>query len=648
MRKALILTTALVMLLQPVMAGNAKAESLRDMHIQSAFLFAKRQNWHEAVAHARMAHDEILEKYFIWEYLRDPQSDATFEQINRFLDENPSWPDRTLLEKHAEVALMAANPTDDMLDEWFSKHPSQTNLVKLKRAKNAEALKAMIRSAWVSDNYDKATEKRILEKYHSILRSSDHVRRIDRLLWEGNESDAKRLLKYVPRSYQRLFQARIALTNNEDSGPAALKKVPRELMGDAGLIYARIWWRMRENDRDGVRELLLSAPAQVPYPEKWWRLRDRQVREALAEGNVHMAERLLQRTGQKPDTVEYKEAEWLRGWITLEYRHSPDKAYEMFTKLHEQMETPFGKARAAYWAGRSAQHIVKSDPARWFGEASRYPTTFYGQLADWELQKHDENRHGHYIESSVQPTQEERERFKRRELVRLVYTLSAAQQTDLAGRFIFYIAQNAKSDSEAILATELGRDIKRIDFAVRASKKILLRDIVALENGWPVIHTPQAAIEKALILGLTRQESEFYPYAISPSGAVGLMQLLPGTAKETAKKAGLSYSGDQLFQPEYNMTVGSAYMARMVNRFNGSYVLAIASYNAGPGRVTQWLGEFGAPAANVHSMVDWIERIPTSETRNYVEHVMENIEVYRFLLGGKTDAKTLIADDLLR
>lgn len=647
MRLAVIVTAA-CMLLQPVVAGNAQAESLRDMHLQSAFLFAGRQNWREAITHAKMAHDDVLEKYFTWEYLRDAQSDASFEQINRFLDENPGWPDKALLEKHAEVALLADNPSDKMLDDWFSTHSPQTNLVKLKMAKNKEALKEMIRSAWVSDNYDKATEKKILEKYHGILRTTDHVRRIDRLLWEGNEIEAKRLLKFVPRSYQLLFQARIALADGDNSAPHALGRVPRDLQKDPGLIYNRILWRMRAGDRDGIRELLLIAPAQVPYPEKWWRLRDRQVREALSEGNVHMAESLLQRTGQKPDTVEYKEADWLRGWIALEYRKAPEKAYLIFSKLLDEMQTPFGKARAAYWAGRAAQRMTKTDSARWFGEASRYPTTFYGQLADWELQKRDENRHGHYIQSSTHPTNEERARFKRRELVRLVYALAAAKQSDRASRFIFYIAQNAQSDSEAILAAELGRDINRIDFAVRASKKILLRDVVALENGWPVIHTPHAEIEKPLILGLTRQESEFYTGAVSPSGACGLMQLLPATAKETARKAGISYSHNDIFDPETNMTLGSAYMARMINKFNGSYVLAIASYNAGPGRVSQWLGEFGAPEANVDSMVNWIERIPTSETRNYVEHVLENVEVYRFLLAGKTDVKTMIADDLLR
>lgn len=633
---------------QSVYPEIALSENIGDMHKQSAFVFAKRKVWNEAIAHAKMAHSDILVKYFTWEYLKDPESDAGFGEITKFIEQNPDWPDHGVLEKHAEVALMADNPSDEMLNEWFSKHAAQTNLVKLKMEKDPDALNMMIRSAWVTDNYDKQTEKKILEKYHDILRSSDHIHRIDRLLWEGKQDEAKRLLKLVPEGYQYLFQARIALEEDKDSAPASLAKVPGSLKNDPGLIYERIKWRVRGNDRDGVRELLLITPNEVPYPEKWWGLRDRQIREAISEGKITLAERLLARHGQKPDSISFREAEWLKGWIQLEFLGSPEKSYKIFTKLLEQMETPSGKSKAAYWAGRAAQKIPKSDPARWFGEASRYSTTFYGQLAEWELHKDDKNRHGHYIKSSAKPTEEEIARFRKRELVRLVYELSANNQSDSAARFISYIAQNAKTNSEAILATELGRDIKRIDFAVRASKKILNRDIIALENGWPLINTPASEIEKPLVLALVRQESEFYTDAVSSSGACGLMQLLPATAKETAKKYGFSYSNDKLFEPEYNMTIGSAYMNRMINKFNGSYVLAIASYNAGPGRVRQWLGEFGYPDSNVHNTIDWIEKIPTKETRNYVQHVLENVEVYRFLASGKSTVKTMIADDLVR
>ncbi len=643
------LTVILFVLFSLVQAPQGFAEDADVMHRQSAFLFAKRKIWNDAILHAKAAHNAVLVKYFTWEYLKDPQSGASFDSIVRFMEENPGWPDKATLEKRAEVALMSGNPSDTVLAEWFQKHPPQTNLVRLKMAKDEKELDAMIRHAWVMDNYDSTTEKAVLAKYHAVLRPVDHIRRVDRLLWEGNEDEAKRLLKFVSTDHQKLFQARMALADDKLSVPMALHRVPKSLRGDLGLLYERLKWHVRHNDRDGVRGSLASMPNEVPYPEKWWGMRERQVRAAIGEGNINLAERLLARHGQKRDTPGYKEAEWLKGWIVLKYRKAPQKAYAIFTALLEQTETPGSKARAAYWAARAAEKMVKTDPARWYGEASRYPTTFYGQLAFWELNKYDQNRHGHPVKSNNLPTPEEKQRFRQHELVQLVYALAAANESDAASKFIYYLAQNAQSGNEAIMAADLGREIHRIDFSVRAAKKILQRDIISLDNGWPVIAVPtNTAIDKALLLALSRQESEFYAGAVSPSGAYGLMQLLPATAKETARKNGLSYSSDDLFEPQYNMALGSIYMNMLVTKFSGSYVLAVASYNAGPGRVRQWLGEFGRPTADVRETVDWIEKIPTEETRNYVEHVFENMEVYRFLLAGKAFVRTMIADDLVR
>jgi soluble lytic murein transglycosylase len=620
-----------------------------DMHRKSAFLFAKRQLWNEAITHARLAHDTILAKYFTWEYLKDPESDASFDAITRFLEENPDWPDRGALEKHAEVALMANNPSDAQLNEWFSKHPPHTDMARYKITKDPEKLQMMIREAWVADTYDKNTEMKILSKYHSILRTVDHIHRIDRLLWEGNDEEAKRLLKYVSKDYQRLFQARMALAEDKFSAPVSLARVSKALKNDPGLIYERIRWHVRRDDRDGVRALLFSVPADVPYPEKWWKIRDRQVRAAIDDGDIKTAEKLLARHGQEPGTVSYKEVLWLQGWIALEFHKSPERAYGIFTDLLEQTETPPGKARVAYWAGRAAELMPKGNPELWFNEASHYSTTFYGQLAAWELQKNGKGRRGHVITESAQPTAEEKEHFRRNELVQIVYALAKAGEGDRAGKFIFYLSQNAKSGKEAILAAELGRQVNRIDFGVHAAKKALSHDIVSLENGWPVIETPNnASIEKPLLLALVRQESEFYTDAVSTSGACGLMQVLPATAKETARKAGISFSHPRIFDPEYNMTVGSIYMNKTISKFDNSYVLAVAGYNAGPNRVRQWVNDFGRPGHELREVVDWIEKLPTFETRNYIQHVFENLEVYRFLLAGRKPTETTIADDLVR
>ncbi len=633
---------ALLFFVLPCTAG---ADSVSDSYIESAFTFAQKGEWNEAIAHAKAGKSPVLAKFFTWQSLKDPQSGASFDDIVYFMTKNPDWPDQKVLERRAEVALMASDPSDAALSDWFASHPPHTSLAKMKAAKDAVALHTLIREAWVSDDYDKTTEQKLLAKYHTVLRPEDHIRRIERLLWEGKDDEANRLLKWVPYDYQRLFSARLSLAEDKQRAPVDVVNVPPHLKSDAGLLYERIRWRARRGDREGVRELLLVAPAEVPYPEKWWPLRDRQIREAVGEGKTLLAASLLARHAQPEDTLTYREAQWLNGWMSLELMNAPGKAYTIFTGLFSKAQTPAGKARIAYWAARAAEKEGKETAHRWFAEAAHYPTTFYGQLALWELDKNGRTT----ITSSASPSSEEKEHFAKRELVQLVYALGAAHQGDLAGRFILYLAENAKTFDEAILTTELGRDIKRIDFSVRASKKVLQNDIISVDNAYPVIHFSNSeGLEKPLLLALMRQESEFNTDAISGSGALGLMQLLPGTARETARKAHMPYASSRLFEADYNIAIGSLYLHRMINAFSGSYVLAIASYNAGPGRIEEWVGSFGRPGNDVRQTVDWIETIPNAETRNYVQHVLENTEVYRFMLAGKVPTKLAIAQDLTR
>lgn len=632
----------LLVMLLPV---SAWANAADDQHIKAGFGFAHKKMWDAAIGAAKAGHSPVLEKYFTWESLKDPESGASFDSITDFMEDNPTWPDQLALQKRAEVALLSGNPSDDALAAWFNKHPPLTSIARIRNAKDSTSLNALIRDAWVNDDYDKDTETKLLAKYHSILRPEDHTRRVDRLLWEGHNDEAKRLLKYVPYDHQRLFDARMSLIEDKQRAPIDLVNVPPALRNDPGLIYARLLWRIRSGDKDGVRELLLAAPEEVPYPEKWWPMRDRQIREALGEGNTKLATRLLEHHGQKTDSLPYKEVQWLSGWIALEYLHQPDKAYDNFMWLNKTVQTPAGKARSAYWTARSLEDAHKPNAKEWYSNAAHYPTTFYGQIATSELTEHASIT----LPTYGDPTPEEKERFHKREMVQLVEVLGKAHETDAAGKFILYLTENAESSGETLLATELGHDVDRVDYGVRAAKKALQSDVIALKSGWPTIHFVHTnGVEVPLLLALSRQESEFYPDAESPSGAIGLMQLLPGTAKEIARKNSIKFSADKLYTPDYNMTIGSLYLGKLIDKFNGSYVLAIASYNAGPGRINQWLEMYGKPGGNVRDTLDWVERIPTPETRNYVQHVLENVQVYRYILAKKSSAPLTIEQDLLR
>lgn len=632
-----------VALLSTALCGHALAASADSLHVKAAFAFEHKKMWGMAIGEAKAAHDAVLLKFFTWEYLKDPTSGATFDEITAFIEKNPRWPDQQALLKRAEVALMAGNPSDETLSAWFADHPPQTSMARMRKAGSTEMLNAMIRQAWVTDDYDKDTEARLLAKYHGVLRAQDHILRIDRLLWEGHNEEAKRLMKYVPYDHQRLFLARMYLAEDKEQAPIEVVNVAPALRSDPGLIYNRILWRVRRGDKDGVRELLLSTPNDVPYPEKWWPQRDRQIREVLAEGNVKLAARLLARHGQKEDSSPYKEVQWLSGWIALEYMHQPEKAYANFSWLYKNVQAPGSKSRAAYWAGRAAAN--REDEHKWFSNAAAYPTTFYGQIAAAQLGDHPTLT----LRSDAEPTSEEKSRFRKREMVQLVYALGAAHETDTAIKFILHLVENSESSGEAILATRLGKEIDRTDLGVRAAKRALQNDVLSLQSGWPVFHVSRAGgLETPLLLGISRQESEFYADAVSPSGAIGVMQLLPGTAKEVARKNDIRYVSDKLYTPDYNMMLGGLYLGRMVEKFGGSYILGIASYNAGPGRIGQWISQYGKPDGSVEGALDWIERIPLSETRNYVQHVLENVQVYRFLIAGKDSIPLRIEEDLQR
>lgn len=628
----------IVLLLLPAFSY---ADSQEEMHLQSAFSYAKKRDWGDAVAHAKAARSDILAKYFIWEYLKDPESEATFKEISWFIKENPEWPGQEHLIRRAEAALLSEMPSDEVLDKWYAEHPPKTTLGKKRLTKDKGQLQELIREAWINDDYTRTAESRMLQNYRNVLRQEDHAKRIDRLLWEGKEEAAKRLLAQVPLK-KKLFEARLALMHGSSRALKDVAKVPESQRNDAGLLFERIRWRARKGDKEGVRELLQAAPAQVPYPEKWWPYRERHIREVLGEGNVALAEKLLARHGQREDSVQAKEAAWLKGWIALEFRKKPKTAYEIFEKLFDSMETPGSKARTAYWAGRASDSVNGTES--WYREAAKYNTTFYGQLALVEL---DENPVLKIDSDDSEPSESDRKAFKSRELVRLVYELAKAKQSDTAGKFIMYMVENARSAKEAVLAARLGRDINRIDIGVRASKKALRDGAVTLDSGYPLIKVAETAgLNKAYVLGLMRQESEFFADAVSSSGALGLMQLLPSTAKEVARKNGIHYSMQRLFDPDYNIGLGSRYLANLVERFGGSYVFATAGYNAGPGRVRQWLSQFGAPQGNVRSVVNWIEGIPFSETRNYVQHVLSNMQVYRYMQAGKKSTSLTLAHDL--
>ena len=632
--------------------SGSYAEGFADSAEQNAFLFAGRKDWSNALAYAKQADDPVLVKLITWEYLLDADSGVSFGEIAGFIDANPSWPDQKKLHLRAEMALHSGDVPDKKIIAWFGSSEPVSGVGKialaeaLVRSKSAQGdkINLLIREAWRSGDFDEPQEKKLLEDYGSLLRHEDHIARIDRLLWEERITPAKRVLHLAPEAYQKLFKARMALIEDKRLAVVSLAQVPSALKGDAGLVYDRMAYRSRREDDNGVRDMLLAAPAHPPYPEKWWKYREYQTRRAIDVKKYALAKKLLAGHGQTEGSG-LADAMWLQGWLLTEFMKDPKGGYENFYKMYGNVRYPVSKARAAYWAGRAAEKNGNAEVAKkWYGTAANYPTTFYGQLG--ALKAHADSLH---IPEPVAISAEARRDFESSDVVQAIKLCIHAKALEFAKHLLSIVIDNSDDEAEIAMLSELGEKAGYRYLSVHAAKKALQQNVVLIDAGYPTPKTPaDKPIERALTLAIVRQESEFDPAAHSPSGAVGMMQLLPGTAKEIAHKHDMKFSGERLLEPDYNMTLGSLYLGRLIGSYDGSYVMAIAAYNAGPGNIHNWAQEFGTPGNDVDNAVDWIEKIPYKETRNYVQRVMENLQVFRHIEADEDAPKVRIGEDLVR
>lgn len=622
---------------------------------ESALKAAEAKEWDEAELHARKSGDTVLVKLVTWMYLQDADARAPFAAITAFIRANPDWPQQARLHLRAEQSLRYSEVPDAVLGKWLEANPPVSGTGKIALAElmmrrgaslSDGKVQFLIRDAWRNGDFEEAEEERLLGAYKDVLRSQDHISRVDYLLWEDHMQAAQRVLDLLPEDQRQLMRARLALEEDAGDVDFYIAHVPRALLSDPGLILARAQWRANKGDTEGARDLLLSAPVPVPYPQKWWKLRDSLIREAIGRRDYKMARKLLANHGQTGGP-EYADALWLSGWLSLEFLQDPQDAYLQFYHMFDAVKHAMSKSRAAYWAGRAAEGAGDAEAARgWYVTAASYPTTFYGQLAYAALYE------GQPLRLPVEPviSKEERAQFKKSDMVHAIGLAARAHASDLATALLHHMIDEAPDSTQASLAASVGDEIKSALLSVRGAKRANQRGIMLVKTGYPTLKISSTLdIEPALALAITRQESEFDPNAKSKSGALGMMQLLPRTAKEIARKTGVRYSESRLREPAYNMQLASNYLLRLIKGYDGSYVMAVAAYNAGPGNVRGWISDFGSPHSGLEGAIDWIEMIPFIETRNYVQRVIENLEIYRHLLSkGGHRPPLSIEEDLKR
>ncbi|WP_254434828.1 lytic transglycosylase domain-containing protein [Magnetospirillum sp. UT-4] len=596
---------------------------------------ARKDRFAEAERLAMQSKNRVLAKLVRWMTYVSPNSGASFEEIGSFIEASPDWPLMGSLQRRAEEAVTAATP-DDRIMAWFTAHPPATVDGGMAFARallasgNEEKAVKLIRETWAEGGFGVMQERQFLTLYGDYLRPDDHWRRLDRLLWDKQEAPAQRMLLKVSGGRRLLAQARLALQDGKANPEPAIAAVPKEYRDDPGLILDRVRWR-RQKDLDEDAIDLLGHPARnAVRPELWWTERAVLARRALQKGLISRAYQVAADHGLEAKALQFADAEFLAGWISLRFLDDRETAMAHFRRLWDSVSTPLSRARAAYWAGRTAEMLKDDKAAReWYSQGARYFTAYYGQLSASRLDDH------HWpLPPDPQPSAEDVKRFEGREMVRAIRMMMQAGEREHLRAFFLRLNDVADTPGERALVGRLAAEGGRDDLAVTVARRADRESVFLVGAGWPV--PPIARVdepERALVLALIRQESGFMTDVQSPVGARGLMQLMPATAKNVAKSIKVAFSPKKLDEPDYNVRLGSAYLADMISDFEGSYVLALAAYNAGPSRARRWVKEYGDPRDGAVDVIDWIEMIPFTETRNYVQRVMESVSIYRRKLG---------------
>lgn len=594
---------------------------------------------------ARGAKDPLLRKVLLWRYLLEPGSGAGIGEIIRFVDDNPDWPKLDKLRAQAEALRLPRMSAAEKV-AFFRKYAPRTTADReafaralARSGKEAEA-KTVLRRAWVVARFagraGRAEERRFLKRHRSVLRPKDHFARVERLLWKRQARSARRLLPLLDRGHRLLARAWLVSIKRRVHAKrvaTAFNKVPQSLRRDRAYLYARLRWFRRQDKDAEAAAILNDPPAELGDAKRWWEERIIVARRALAMGKYRLAYTLAARHGLTKGQY-FAEATFFSGWLALRYLKNPALALKHFETLYAKVKYPVSIARAAYWAGRAAAALKHPEWARaWYTIAAKHPATFYGQIAATRLGPDFRPRMPVPIGAA------ERTAFERKELVRAVLMMEQIGARETMRQFHLHLFHLAKTPSERALAAALALEQDDRKIAVYTAKQAMQKGDPFVVAGYPLVPLPRndlgaAAAEDSLVLALMRQESQFHDKAISHAGARGLMQLMPRTARRTAHKMGMRYVRRKLTRdPSYNIRLGRAHLTELLDEFQGHYVLALAGYNAGAFRVRRWLVTNGDPRSRAVDTLDWIERIPFRETRNYVQRVLENLQVYRWRLG---------------
>jgi soluble lytic murein transglycosylase len=628
-----------------------------------AFAAAGKGDWRTARGLAAQGRDSLAAKLVEWRYLSDRAGNASFAEIDAFLKSNPTWPGRDALLARTEAKL-PRDQNPGVVIGWFAGREPVSAIGKIRlglaelAAGKLDAGTNHLNRGWIEGSFDPAEEMYIVQQGGSRFGRTADRDRLDMLLWREDITAAKRQIARVSEADADIANARIKLRTARRDFEQIVAALPAVSRDDPALQFDLAKALRRAGDADKpaaiLRRIRIADIARA-HPEPVWHELTIAVRRILQNGDAKGAYAMASGAGFVPshangDTVsgtaaEYAEAQFLAGWISLRFLQDPKTALGHFRKFSTDVSRPISAARGDYWQGRALE-ALGDIPAAWgaYGRAARHSETFYGQLA---LARIDETPVLHVRQT---PTGAAYAGFDADELVRAMGILADLGEQALLRRFALHYQTLHPEPGTSRKLTALMASFGYLPVAVRVAKAAAYDGIDLPAYTHPTVAVPayigsDAAPEKALVLGLIRQETEFDTAAVSRAGARGIMQVMPASAKSLARKIDVPYRpGALTVDAQYDMQLGMAEFAGYLNNWNGSLPLAAAAYNAGPGNARRWVAQFGDPRTAPVDPVDWIEEINFGETRNYVQRVLENLQVYRARLNGGTAPLRILKD----
>ncbi len=601
--------------------------------MQQALLAAESGDWEQAFAVVE-GMDDVATTIIEWQRLR--AGGADFADYLRFLDSNADWPGLKLLRRKGEASIPENAPARDVIG-YFRPQPPQTGHGALRlseayaRSGERGRARAELVRAWKSMQMSVEEEAAILEN-HAATVAPHHAERLNHALWLENASVAMRMLPRVDARRRALATARLALQQRAANAPESVRALPRQSTSDPGLARDRMEWTLANGRYDPAVDIMLESSrskASLGRPAAWADRRRRLARAEMLSGNGQRAYRLASSHHLDSGSDSYPDLEWLSGYLALRYLDQPTKALGHFRNFRGAVVSAISFGKAGYWEGQALAAAGQAAAAQraYLETARHYQTSFYGLLAaEITGVPMDSKLAGR---SSGVPWQGRD--FLQSSVLKAALLFRNAKKGWEPSWFLRHLAESMGPDDLSALAG-FAVSLRDPYISIRVGKQAASQGMTVHGALYPLLDLSQNrnSVPQELVLAITRQESEFYPDGISGADARGMMQVLPTTAREMAADLGISYSRARLTSdPSYNVTLGSAYLAELIGEFGSGIALVAAGYNAGPGRARRWINELGDPRSRQMDVVDWIERIPYRETRNYVMRVAESVIVYR-------------------